>query len=68
MLGSNLESGIFVAPVGFDGVEGHGRVLLQLVFIRQPNAVKWPPQWVIAHPGVPDATRPTDSEHWFEPG
>lgn len=68
MLGSHLENGIFVAPVGFDGIEQHGRVLLQLAFIRQPSAVKWAPRCVIAYPSVSEATAPLDAERWFEPG
>jgi hypothetical protein len=64
---TDLTSGRFVLPVGYLDVEGHGRVLLHLVFCRQPGASSWPPSWVIAWPKLGARAAPLEAERWFEP-
>jgi hypothetical protein len=68
ILSSHLAKGIFVAPVEFTGIEGHGRVLLHLAFARQPAAINWAPRWVIGYPSISEVIVPGKFEQWFEPG
>ena len=68
ILSSQLDRGVFVAPVGFTGVLGHDRVLLSLVISRRPSAVRWAPNWIIGYPVLSAATAPVEREQWVEPG
>lgn len=62
---SDLGKGVFVVPIGYEGVDGHGRVLLHMVFSRQPGA-RWAPYWTIAWPTVAGSKGRLDNEFWIE--
>lgn len=64
---SALEKGVFTLPIGYEGVAGHARVLLHLVFRRQPGAA-WAPYWTIAWPTIAGRKKGPDTEFWIEPG
>lgn len=68
ILASQLDKGCFVMPIGYEGVEKHARVLLHLVFRRQPQAVTWSRTWIMTWPSVRNRKESALREEWIEPG
>lgn len=67
IIASDLGQGVFAVPIGYEGVDGHGRVLLHMVFCRHPDA-RWAPYWTIAWPTVAGSKERIDNELWIDPG
>ena len=68
ILASRLDEGFFVLPIGYESGKNHKRVLLHLVFRRQPQAVNWSRTWIMTWPSVRNRKEPSCREEWMEPG